>query len=264
MKTEMLVEPRLEEAVGLIKKALAEKSTLVIIGECRVDYEGRSSSRLEPGERVIIVKQDGAVLVHRPTGYSPVNWQPTTSTIEVTYKPDVGLLLHAVRDTPREYLTVVFSRIDLVITKRLVDKGEFTMYVDEDVMRDVIVENPWIVEEGLEVLEVEKPIGDGRVDVHGVDRNGRHVLIELKRITATRECAVQLYKYVEAFKKERGELPRGILVAPSFSPSALETLLRLNLEYKYADLKRIWELAKKRQARKTLSLEKFARKENTP
>lgn len=260
MRGRILTLPSLEEAAVLVKTGIQEKSMVLLVGECRVDYEGRSASRLESGERLVVIKQDGAVLVHRPTGYAPVNWQPSTSAIEVTYRPDIGLVIHAVRDTPREYLTIVFTRVDLISVNRLVDRGEFSMYADEEVMRDIIAENPQLLEDGLEVLGVEKPVGDGRVDIYAVDKSGRHVLIELKRVTATREAAIQLYKYVEIFKREHGLIPRGILVAPSFSPSALETLLRLGLEYRYVDLRKIWELAKKKRAKRPLTLEEFTRR----
>jgi len=249
----------LEELVSMLKSAIARRSLVVVFGECRVDYEGRAASRLEPGERVVIIKRDGALLVHRPDGYSPVNWQPSTATIEVAFKPGIGLLIHAVRDRPREYLTIVFTRVDLVVVGDLVDQGEFTMYLEERDMRDVLVENPWLIEDGLRILEVEKPVGDGYVDIYALDASGRHVLVELKRVTATREAALQLYKYVEAYKKERGETPRGILVAPSFAPTALETLAKLKLEYRYVDLKKLWELLKKKSSRRT-SLQEFLKK----
>lgn len=249
----------LEELASVLKSAIARRSLVVVFGECRVDYEGRAASRLEPGERVVIIKRDGALLVHRPDGYSPVNWQPSTATIEVAFKPRIGLLIHAVRDRPREYLTIVFTRVDLVVVGGLVDHGEFTMYLEERDMRDVLVENPWLIEDGLRILEVEKPVGDGYVDVYALDASGRHVLVELKRVTATREAALQLYKYVEAYKKERGETPRGILVAPSFAPTALETLAKLKLEYRYVDLKKLWELLKKKSSRRT-SLQEFLKK----
>lgn len=263
LDVKVLEQPSLEEATAFIKAALAERRLLIIAGECRVDYEGRGASRLEPGERVVIVKQDGAFLVHRPFGYSPVNWQPSTSVIEVAYRPEVGLVIHAVRDSPREYLTVVFTSIGLAVSLKLVDRGEFTMYVDEEIMRDTIAENPWLLEEGFRVVELEKKLGDGYADIYGVDREGRDVVVELKRITATREAVLQLYKYVEVFKKEYGRTPRGILVAPSFSPTALEQLLRLGLEYKQVDLKKVWELAKKKASKKTTLMEftKGARKE---
>jgi len=246
----------LEELVEVLKIAIARRSLVIILGECRVDYEGRAASRLELGERVVIIKQDSALLVHRPHGYSPVNWQPSTAIIEVTFKPSVGLVLHAVRDRPREYLTVVFVRVGLVVIGELVDQGGFTMYLEERDMRDILAENPWIIEEDLRVLGVEKPIGEGYVDIYALDKSGRHVLVELKRITATREAALQLYRYVEVYRKEHGETPRGILIAPSFAPTALETLTRLGLEYRYVDLKRLWELFKKRES-KRVSLQEF-------
>ena len=249
----------LEEFVEVLRSAVARKSLIVVFGECRVDYEGRAASRLEVGERIVIIKQDGALLVHRPQGYSPVNWQPSTSIIEVTYKPSIGLVIHAVRDKPREYVTIVFTRIDLIVTGELIDHADFTMYLEERDMRDILVENPWIIEDGLRVLEVEKPVGDGYVDIYAVDKSNRRVLVELKRITATREAALQLYRYIEEYRKEYSETPRGILVAPSFAPTALETLTRLGLEYKYVDLKKMWELYKKKITRKT-TLEEFFKK----
>ncbi|MEM4732661.1 MAG: endonuclease NucS, partial [Desulfurococcaceae archaeon] len=145
--------------------------------------------------------------------------------------------------------------------RKLVDKAEFVMYVDENVMRDTIAENPWIIEEGLEVLEVEKPVEDGYVDIYAMDKHKRRVLIELKRVTATREAVLQLYKYVEAYRREHGVTPRGILVAPSFSPTALETLHRLGLEYRYVDLRKIWELVKKKQVKRAKPLDEFLRKQ---
>ncbi|MEM0247163.1 MAG: endonuclease NucS [Desulfurococcaceae archaeon] len=250
MELKVLENPDLEVVASALKKAIMSKQLIVVLGECRVDYEGRAASRLEPGERLVIIKQDGAILVHRPTGYSPVNWQPPSPTIEVVYKPGIGLILHTLRDRPREYLTVVFTKILLLVVSRLRDVGEFTMYIDEKEMRDVLAKNPSLIEEGLRVLAVEKMVGGGYVDIYAVDGVGRHVLIELKRVTATREAVLQLYKYVESYRIEYGVVPRGILMAPAFSPTALETALKLGLECKHVDPKKLWELLKKGQRRK--------------
>lgn len=248
-------KPRLEDAARIIKTGLLNKDTVIIIGECKVDYEGRGASRLEPGERIIIIKQDGAVLVHRPIGYSPVNWQPSTSVIEVIYRDNIGLILHAVRDKPREYLTILFTKVEVVIVSRLSDTGEFTMYVDENEIRDVILENPSIIEDGLRIISIEKQIGDGYIDIYAIDKENRYVLIELKRITATRESVMQLYRYIEQFKTEYNTTPRGILIAPAFSPTALEMAYRLGIEYRYIDLKKIWEILKTKQVKKRTLLE---------
>lgn len=255
MNFNVFESPGLREAAEFIKSAINSKNVILIIGECRVDYEGRASSRLELGERIVLIKQDGAVLVHRPVNYSPVNWQPSSSMIEVIYKDGVGLVIHAVRDRPREYLTVVFTKIHVLFTGRLIDSGNFTMYMDEDEIRNVLANNPFLIEEELSILAIEKQIGDGYIDIYAIDKNGRHVLVEIKRITATREAVLQLYRYVEAYKSQYGETPRGILVAPALSPSALESALNLGLEYKNIDLRKLWGYIKKRQSKRTTLIE---------
>jgi RecB family endonuclease NucS len=261
LDTIVKLKPSLREVEEVVRESIAGHRLVVIVGECRVDYEGRAASRLELGERVVLIKQDGAVLIHGPTGYSPINWQPSTSAIEVFYREDAGLVIHAVRDKPREYLTITFTRVEAVVAGKLVDPGGFTMYVDESEMRDVLAANPSLIEEGFRVLEVEKPISDGYVDIYGVDRESRPVLVELKRVTATREAALQLYRYVEAYMREKGVRPRGILLAPAFSPSAIESLLRMGLEYRYVDLKKIWELVKKHKVWKRQSLLSYTKGE---
>ncbi|MEM1628110.1 MAG: endonuclease NucS [Desulfurococcaceae archaeon] len=255
----VLENPDLDIVSEELKKAIAGRKLVILIGTCKVDYEGRGASRLEEGERVIIIKQDGAVLVHRPEGYQPVNWQPSLAITEVLNKPGMGLIIHVVRDKPREYLTILLSKVNLVVIDKLTDTGEFTMYLDEGTLRDIIVENPDILEKGLRIVGVEKRLGDGYVDIYGIDVNGRPVVIELKRSLATKEAVLQLYKYVKLFEKEHGVSPRGILVSPSFSPSALESLNRLGLEYKSIDLKELWGMVKEKR-KKHISLERFFNK----
>jgi len=72
----VLENPRIdEETQRSIKEALAQRKLLLLVGNCWVNYKGRASSKLEPGERIVIIKEDGSVLVHRPCGYEAVNWQ---------------------------------------------------------------------------------------------------------------------------------------------------------------------------------------------
>ncbi|MFQ5999898.1 MAG: endonuclease NucS, partial [Candidatus Bathyarchaeia archaeon] len=72
-----LQNPGVRRAAEFIREALSERKALIIVGNCWVDYRGRASSKLEPGERIVVIKGDGSVLVHRPVGYEPVNWQTT-------------------------------------------------------------------------------------------------------------------------------------------------------------------------------------------
>ena len=85
-KLSVISQPSLAEAAKLIEKAFAQRRTLIVAGTCRVNYVGRATSTLEPGERILIIKSDGSLLVHRPVGYEPVNWQPAGSVFHVQAK----------------------------------------------------------------------------------------------------------------------------------------------------------------------------------
>lgn len=76
-------------------------------------------------------------------------------------------------------------------------------------IRDHLVTALDVVEEGLEYVEKEKYLPNdvgtrGFVDILAKDKNGRWVLIELKRSeAASREALHEVLKYIEAFKKNR-------------------------------------------------------------
>ncbi len=231
----------INEALEFIKESIGLRRVTAIIAPCTVEYYGRGSSSLSLGERIILIKQDGALLIHRPTGYRPVNWQPVTSSIEV--KPGGRVVeITAVRSDPREVLVVKLSPPIRVLSCKLVDSAGFTKYLDESEVRDVILEHPEVLEDGLRIVEKEKVIGDLSVDLFGFDKNGSPVLIEVKRAGADREAVLQLFKYVEEYRKLSGVKPRGILVAPERSRGALELLEKLGLEFKKINLRKLWKL----------------------
>lgn len=232
------------EAAKIIEESVGKRRLIVIFGKCSVDYEGRSESRLTEGERLIIIKEDGAFLVHRPTGYSPVNWQPDTSAIRVRVLDDGILELTAYRLKPREIVRVLFSEINTIISGKLVDAGEFVMYMDESEIRDLLYERPDLLEEGMKFIEKEKRLPAGSVDLFGYDKNKRPVIVEIKRVTASKDAVLQLYRYVESYMKSYGVKPRGILVAPSLTQSAIEAANKLGLEYKQVNIQKLWEIKK--------------------
>ncbi|MEM0050807.1 MAG: endonuclease NucS, partial [Candidatus Bathyarchaeia archaeon] len=94
-------DPDIDETVNRLNEAFNEKRSVIIVGRCWVNYHGRASSRLEPGERIVIVKEDGAVLVHRSRGYEPVNWQPPGCILQA-YKDGDNLVIKAIKRVPRE------------------------------------------------------------------------------------------------------------------------------------------------------------------
>ncbi|MCI4461819.1 MAG: endonuclease NucS [Thermogladius sp.] len=241
-----LYRPNLEDVLKEVQNWPRQKDTLIIVGECEVEYEGRGYSRLASGERIVLVKTDGSVIVHRPYGFQPVNYQPDTDSIESWIEPDGRLSIIAVRDKPREALKITFSRVEVFIRQKLVDRGDFIMYFDEGELRDYIFENPGVLGEGVEALAREVRTSAGVIDILAKDSAGRYMVVEVKRGTATRDAVYQLYKYVVSVEKEKGCKPRGVLVAPSFTPAALDSLRRLGLEWRYIDPKRVLEYLKKR------------------
>ncbi|MCS7128859.1 MAG: endonuclease NucS [Desulfurococcaceae archaeon] len=247
------------EALKFIKESIGLRHVTIIIAPCTVEYYGRGSSSLGLGERVILIKQDGAMLIHRPTGYQPVNWQPDISSIEV--KSEGGVIeIAAVRNDPREMLVVKLSLPIKVLSCKLVDSADFTKYLDESGVRDIIFKHPEVLEDGLRLVEKEKVIGDLSVDLFGYDKNGNPVLIEVKRVRADGEAVLQLFKYVEEYRKSSGIKPRGILVAPERSQGALELLEKLGLEFKKVNLRKLWKLKAEEVEGGSRSILEFSRR----
>ena len=252
-KLAVLTEPTLAEAAMLIEKAFTQRRTLIVAGNCHVHYVGRARSTLELGERLLIIKSDGSLLVHRPVGYEPVNWQPAGSIFHVEIKDD-GLEVHGVRQKPRESVRVTFESIYMVSSLNLSDSGDFLLHASEDDMHRAILLKPELLEEGFKPISWEKKVEPGFVDIYGEDKNGKFVIVEVKRKTASKEAALQLAKYVEPIKAKVNREVRAVLVAPSLAKDVQRMLVTLGLEYKALDPKVCAEVLKKSENSK---LERF-------
>jgi RecB family endonuclease NucS len=253
----VLVRPCATEAEKTIKKAVLQHKTLLVIGNCWVHYLGRAKSKLEPGERILIIKGDGSLLVHRPVGYEPVNWQPPGCIFHTQAKDNV-VEIRAVRQRPSESVRVFFDKICVVSVMSLVDSGEFSLYASEEDMHKAILLKPSLLEEGFKPISYEKKVEPGFVDVYGVDKNGKLVVVEVKRRTAGKEAVLQLAKYIDAIKSKADREIRGILVAPNIAKDVQRLLATLGLEFKALDPRKCAEVLKKAETRK---LEAFFREE---
>ena len=252
-KLTVLTNPKLAEAAAVIEKALAQRRTLIVAGNCSVRYSGRAKSTLEPGERILIIKEDGSLLVHRPVGYEPVNWQPPGSVFHVQTKAD-AIEVHAVRRKPRENVRVTFSKVFMVSALSLTDAGEFSLHASEQDMHRAILLKPSLLEEGFKPISYEKKVEPGFVDVYGVDKDGRLVVVEVKRKTAGKDAVLQLAKYIDALKGKADRELRGVLVAPSLGKDVQRMLVTLGLEFKALDPKKCAQVLKKTE---TTKLEAF-------
>jgi RecB family endonuclease NucS len=246
------------EAETTAREAISQRKTLLIVGNCWVQYAGRAKSKLEPGERILLIKDDGSLLVHRSVGYEPVNWQPPGCVFEAKAKGGV-LEIRAVRRKPAESVKVFFDRIQLVSALSLVDSGEFALYASEKDMHRAILAEPSLLEDGFRPISYEKKVEPGFVDVYGMDKEGRLVVVEVKRKTAGKEAAIQLSRYIEAIRSKADRKVRGILAAPSIAKDVQRLLVTLGLEFKALDPKKCADTLRKHGTQK---LEAFFSEEN--
>lgn len=228
--------PTLEQCLKAVKIGIGARRLLIILGELRVDYFGRGSSELDYGERLLIVKSDGSLLIHRPTNVEPVNWQPPKSLYRAYIKKGL-LVLEAYRKRPEERVKVTFRRVFMVGVYNLKDKAEFRFYTAEEIMKKVFMKRPDLVEKGLRIVMEEKRLKTGLADCFCVDSSNRPVVVEFKKDRASIEAVEQLSRYVDELRRGNPEV-RGILVAPSITREALERARALNLEYRRLNVQR--------------------------
>jgi len=241
--------PTLEKAAQTIREAFTEHKALIVVGNCWVDYRGRASSKLEPGERIVIFKEDGSVLVHRPTGYEPVNWQPPGCLFSVNVANN-ALQIRAIRRKPSESVKIFFNKVYQVSVLSLVDKGEFSLYASEEDMQRAILLKPSLLEEGFKPITYEKKVEPGFVDIYGIDKNGKFVVVEIKRKSAGREAVLQLARYVDSIRGMVNREVRGVLVAPNIAKGVQRLLVTLGLDFKALDPKKCASMLIKPETKK--------------
>jgi RecB family endonuclease NucS len=258
--TWLLHSPTLDQAYALINQALTQKRLIQIVGRCHVEYQGRARSILTEGERLIIVKRDGAILVHKESGVDPVNWQPPGATIKLTQKTD-QLLLQATRAKPKETVRIEFTSLSMVSANLIDDAGEFSMHLTEKEMQQVISSYPELIEPGLRVIRRERPVAPGFIDILALDAKGQLVVIELKRRRADNEAVLQLHTYIKSFQKTDDTQIRGILVAPSLAKGTQALLEKLGLEYRKIEPQQCAQYLQESSSRKLTDFVKSSREE---
>jgi RecB family endonuclease NucS len=222
-----IVNPTLVESLEFIEKfhkTKPEKTMLLLIGDCMVDYCGRARSLLDWGERVVMFKQDGNVLIHRPIMREPVNWQP--SGVKTDFRIEKNhLVIRSSHTRPPEKMKVSFRNVKLVIATSLFDKANLVISgMEADVVNQIISE-PDIIEEGLRINKREKHVKSGLIDLFGYDKKHIPVVIEVKRSVASINAVQQLRMYVNDIKNDIEEAEvRGILCAPRI-PDMVKKLL---------------------------------------
>jgi len=225
---ETISNPGKHKAQEVLSKAIADSRFFTIVGRCTVDYRGRAESMLGEGERMLMVKEDRSVTVHKKDRHAPVNYQTAGCDILVS-EEDEGISLTSRK--PGESLTARFSDIKFIGVFPMEDKEDLSLVGTEKDLSNLLRAEPELIEEGLVPLELEKSVRTGGIDIYAKDRSGNLVVVELKRRIAGLDAVTQLKRYTQEIKRLKKEKVRGILCAPGLTPNAREMLASEGLEF---------------------------------
>ena len=229
MAGQVYLEPTPSKVTDVIEAGVRAADVITIHATCEVEYEGRAAGYLGAGDRVILCKPDGTLLVHRPSGNDPVNWQPPGSTITAS-TAEGDPVVTARRSNPDELVRVYLRDVAFIARYDADDTAPLELSGTEADMHEYILENPAVIEDGLRVLEHERDTPYGSIDVFANDAAGRPVVIEVKRRQATLNHVDQLKRYMERYRESNPDA-RGILAAPVASDSVKRTLRENDLEF---------------------------------
>jgi RecB family endonuclease NucS len=217
---------------------------VTMVANCTISYSGRTGSDIGEGERLIILKGDGCVLVHRGRDYQPVNWQPSGCVFQTRLESG-RLIIKAVRPSPLETLTIEMDRVEFLGAFRLKDEAEFILHSSEEEMQKAILAEPGLIEQGLRVIDFEKKVAPGFVDVYGIDSEGNTVVIEIKKDPAGAAAVKQLVEYLKYLSPADGKKLRPIIVAPSLAKGVLPIVERMKIEFRPLTLQKSIETLQK-------------------
>jgi RecB family endonuclease NucS len=190
----------------------------LIVARCEVIYTGRLTAFLPESTRLLMLKDDGSVLVHADSGgYKPLNWMTPPTVIEEAQ----GTIVVRKRAGKSEDRLEI--RIAEVVSEAEHEMGEAAALEKdgvEDHLQAELAARPEVIADGLSLVRREWPTEVGPVDLMCRDDEGGWAAVEVKRV-ATIEAVEQLCRYLDCIRSDpaRAEC-RGILVAQSFKPQA--------------------------------------------
>ncbi len=188
----------------------------ILVARCEIAYQGRATTRLGSGDRVILFKQDGSLCVHADRGFKPLNYMagPTSVSQE-------GDVIRVYRPASDESLVIVLHEVFQDTAQELDDAAVLEHDGAERQIHVLLEAAPEVIEAGLVVLERERFTDTGPIDLFCKDADGRTVVVEVKRTRAVAAHVEQLTRYCERVDLDPAHAPcRGILVAPEIAPQA--------------------------------------------
>jgi RecB family endonuclease NucS len=190
------------------------------VARCQVDYAGRLTAHLPMANRVIMVKNDGSVLVHSDGGsYKPLNWMSPPCKVTEGVN-DEGAVEWTVIGKDDDTLRILIEEIHADSFHELGHDPGLQKDGVEKHLQELLAEHPSTLAEGLTLVRREYPTAIGPVDLMCRDAAGASVAVEIKR-RGEIDGVEQLTRYLELLNRDPKLRPvRGIFAAQEIKPQA--------------------------------------------
>jgi RecB family endonuclease NucS len=190
----------------------------LLVARCEVRYSGRLSAYLPEATRLLLLKDDGSVLVHGDAGgYKPLNWMTPPTVVD---EDEAALVVRKRAGKSEDRLEI---RLLEVLSDVTHDMGEPAALEKDGVERELqeeLAEQPGVLEPGLRLVRREWPTDIGPVDLVCRDADDGWVAVEIKRVAGI-EAVDQLSRYLERICLDPALSGcRGILAAQKIRPQA--------------------------------------------
>ena len=199
----------------------------LVIARCTVDYAGRLSAHLPLATRLLMLKDDGSILVHSDSGsYKPLNWMNPPCTITID-EPEADALEAGVTEVWRVSQTktadILYVSIYEIFSDVAHELGEDPGLQKDGVeshLQEMLADQLHHAGVGMSLIRREYFTAIGPVDILAKDAEGNTVAIELKR-RGDIDGVEQLTRYLELLNRDPQLRPvRGIFAAQEIKPQA--------------------------------------------
>jgi RecB family endonuclease NucS len=199
----------------------------LVIARCSVDYAGRLSAHLPLATRLLMLKNDGSILVHADSGsYKPLNWMNPpckVSFIDPTAEQAEFGVIEVWKVAQTKTDDVLLVSIHEVLSDVAHDLGEEPGLVKDGVeahLQELLAAQIHLVGEAFTLVRREYMTAIGPVDILARDSSGSSVAIELKR-RGDIDGVEQLTRYLELMNRDPLLAPvRGVFAAQEIKPQA--------------------------------------------
>jgi RecB family endonuclease NucS len=199
----------------------------LVVARCSVDYAGRLSAHLPLATRLLVLKNDGSVLVHSDSlSYKPLNWMspPAVLTVDEADEERAALgvteLWRVMNPKTSDLLVISIHEILHDSTHELgIDPGLQKDGVEADLQR-LLAEQIELLGDGYTLVRREYMTAIGPVDILARDAAGGSVAVEIKR-RGDIDGVEQLTRYLELMNRDPLLAPvAGVFAAQEIKPQA--------------------------------------------